>query len=191
MSSIFRPSENFKLKLKRYNFIHYSFKEKLFVPFLKIIEKILLKVMINHRKDIPNKPWNRNFYILWDAFEQSEKECWFKFKKISEMPEKLKQDHINDWDNKAEQHFYRFPKFLMRLWFTICLEDSYYRELTNFFLFRLQGLMNKAYKPEIKHVWPVYNCMFDSHPHYFQFWDHLNFERDFSYFEVNYLDEKT
>jgi len=168
--SIFRPTKSFEAKERRFNFIHYAFKSKIFFPMLRLLERFLGKVMIRKRQDIPNDPQNINFYILWDTFEKAEKEWWYKFKQIDHMEPTRKQKHINDWDNREDQHFYKYPKLLLRLLLTICLEDTAYRELLNFFLFRLQGNMNKHYNPEIKHEFPMYTSQYDQHIPYFIEW---------------------
>lgn len=165
--SIFRPTETFEKKRKRFQFIHYSFKANLFIPFLKLAEFLLKKYLVWKRKDIPLEIYNKNFHLLWDSFEAAEKEWWFTFKGIDKMPYELKQNHINDWDEKECTHFYRFPKFMLRLWLTICLEDTAYRELTNFFLFKLQGNMNKGWNPEKQHQFPLYVSGYDTYIPYF------------------------
>jgi len=184
--SIFRPSENFKHKKKRYDFIHFVFKDKFVVPIVKFIEKRLRKVMINKREDIPVEIYNKNFHILYDTVHQSTEEWWKTFKGVDSLedhivdpnitPERRKEyfmmlnSRLNHLDNKKNHHWHLIPEFFVRLLLTIALEDTAYRELLNIFMMKLQGNMNKAWDPEIQHKFPLYTSKYDQHIPYFIEW---------------------
>lgn len=165
--SIFRPYKSQAEKSERYRFIHYVFKYKFFLPFCKFAEWLLRKYMVRERKDIPDQPYNENMQILWDSFEEAVEEWWFKFKDIEHMEKDLKYQHIENWVNRKNIQWYWLPKFVMRLYLTIMLEDTAYREQFNFLMFRLQGNMNKHHNPEIQHKWPMYTGMYDMNMPYF------------------------
>ena len=62
------------------------------------------------------------------------------------------------------------PKFFLDLLTTIVLEDTAYRELLNCMLLRLQGEMNKAWNPKVKHNFPMYISMYESFMPFFMEW---------------------
>ncbi len=171
--SIFRPTKDYAEKLKRYNFIHLFFKAKIFMPFMYITEKLLKRYMIKERADIPDEPYNRNFFIMWDAFEEYTKEWWWKFKNIDHMEANLKKQHEENYYSRANprylngQSWYKVLHFFWRLWLTICLEDTAYREINNFLLHGIHEKMNKEYKPEIKHEHIMYTGAYDMNLGYF------------------------
>ena len=172
--SIFRKAKGSETKATRFKFIHYTFKKNLFVPFLKICEKILDRYMVKKRWDIPNEIYNKNFFILWDTIEEGIKEWWFTFKRFEELDYEHKQIILSDWDDRENRNFYRFYKFLLKLHLTIALEDTAYRELTNVLMFKLQGMMNKEWNPEIEHKFPLYIARYDQYTHYFKLMEGLN-----------------
>ena len=168
--SIFRPTKNDEEKNKRFQFIHYAFKSKLFVPLMKKYEKKLGKHMVTKRSDIPDEPYNVNFFLIWDTFEETMKNYWWTFKNIEMMDEKNKKQHYKMWEERKGEHWYWIPKFMMRLWMTIALEDTAYREQMNFLLFTMQGNMNKRWNPEIQHQFPMYTGAYDMNIGYFLEW---------------------
>ena len=180
--SIFRPVESENLnkadteyqRRKRFRLIHYSFKCNTFIPLLKWIQKFIGKHMVNKRSDIPDEPFNRNFFLLHDAYEESVREWWFKFKGIDDHcgKDEDREEHIKAWNERKERdlNWYKLTKMNVDLWLTICLEDTAYRELMNVFMFKLYEKMQKEYptgKP-IEH--PMYIVTYDNYIPYFIEW---------------------
>ena len=185
--------EAFVKKKKRFHFVHYFFKPKMLIPFIKVGEKVLGSYLIKKRQDIPNlaeNPHNKNFVILWDSFQENYKDWWFTFKGVhilqarkDELKSKglaLEPDHerklqclLNEWDHNEqsrEANWFRFPQFFLRFALSHALEDTAYRELLNMFLFRLQANMNKEYNPEVQHRFPLYISSQDGHLDYHVDW---------------------
>ena len=172
--SIFRPYKNQEEKVKRFDFIHFAFKDVFLIPVLHSAEKLLGKFMITKREDIPDEPYNRNFFIIWDNYEEATRNWWWTFKNIDNMEPELRKQHIKMWEDrhtrKGGQHFYYISKFLLRLGLTICLEDTAYRELLNFNMYHLRANMNKEYDPQIKHEHIMYTGAYDMNLPYFMQW---------------------
>ena len=193
--SIFRPTKDFNEKKSRFNLIHFSFKNKFLSPLVWFAEKILGRYLIKSREDIPDEPYNKNFLILWDTFEQAVKDWWWEFKIIGHREEILPTDspitvkareksnklraesdiaNIHQWEIRNKMAWYMFPKFFLRLYLTIALEDTAYREEGNYLMFKLQGNMNKAWNPEIRHKFPLYMSGYDHYAPYFIEWLRLS-----------------
>ena len=166
--SIFRPFKDKKEKDKRFHFIHYVFKAKLFCPFMVFFENRLKKYIVTKRSDIPDVPHNKNFFILWDTFEETMKRWLWEFKCQSNPAQKKWND--DTWADRDKQRWYQIPKFCMRLLITIALEDTAYREEVNMLMLQLQANMNKEYDPGKQVKFPLYTNKYDMHIPYFIEW---------------------
>lgn len=180
--SIFRPTdkedftnEGVEKSGKRFHFIHYVFKAKLLVPFMLFVERKLSNWIVKSRDDIPDEPWNKNMFILWDSFEEAQREWWWKFKGLTDNLTKgdAREGDMRAWYNKETQSWYRIPKTALRTYLTILLEDTAYREQFNVMMFTLYEKMKKEYDgKEIKH--PMYTVLYDNYLPYFIEWMKMN-----------------
>jgi len=164
-------------KHKRHTFIHYTFKEKLFVPIVFFIEKYLNKHIIKERTDIPNEVYNKNFFVMWDTFDEAMKEWYFKYNKAKDAATPEGREKLEKLWKKREtehRHWYGIPKFFLRLMFTVMLEDTAYREQFNMLMFKIQGNMNKVWNPEVEHTFPLYINKYDQSIPYFTKWMELH-----------------
>jgi hypothetical protein len=192
--SIFRPFKDEREKGDRHWLIHQSFKKRLFYPIMKIMDIWLNKHMVKTIEDIPDQPYNVNFKILWKSFELGIEDWYNNFYRMRNKP---KGDIINkkemeeNWKKKEELHWYRIPKFFMKLLLTIALEDTAYREQVNCLLFRIQGEMNKKWNPRKKHRFPMYTNRFDMEAAYFLEWLKLQGFRGQVLVNINNDDAKT
>lgn len=126
--------------------------------------------MVNKKEDIPNEPYNANFHVLWDAYEDAVKEWWFLFKRIEDVNRERDLLLIHQWVEREKHFWYRIPKFFLKLMMTICLEDTAYREQFNFVMFKLQGKMNAQWNPKIRHEFPLYMNKYEAYAPYFIEW---------------------
>lgn len=168
--TIFRPVKSKKAKSKRWHFIHYSLKAKVVVPIILFLQRYMSKYIIKNKRDIPNKPWNKNFRIMWDSFEEAFKDHFFKYSKNKKNAFGFKQFEKVKRGLLGGAHSYGIPKFSLKLLLTIILEDTAYREMLNMFLFRLQKNMNKEYDPKGKHKFPIYSTNYEGNIHFFLLW---------------------
>jgi len=178
-NSIFRPSKDKEERASRFNFIHYTMKARLLVPLMKIADRFGKKFIIQDKKDIPDYVNNKNFAILYDTLDETYKDWWFKWKGINRLEARknknkhqkaVLKDMKREWRIRKKAHWYSIPNLLIRFIITVCLEDTAYREMANMYMFRLQGNMNKAYKPEIVHKFPLYVDSYDNSIPYFIEW---------------------
>lgn len=161
-----------KRKQKRFYIIHTLFKVKMFLPFLRFIEKRLGSHMVKKREDIPDEPYNRNFFILYDSFEEAARKWWWKFKGLEDgfTSGPQREADMKQWYTKEIAHWYRFPKLNLDLWLTMCLEDTAYREFMNVWLYTLYQNMLKAYHPDKPIIHPMYIVQYDNYVPYFTEW---------------------
>ena len=176
-NTIFRPTGTDVERDKRFMFIHYFIKSRIVVPFIKLADRFASKYIIKGREDIPKEVHNKNFFIIWDTFDEMLKEWWFTWKgldRATTLPgkanKKLAKVLKRQWKEKERMHWYRVPKWILKLVITIALEDTAYREMINMYMFRLQGNMNKAYNPKIEHKFPLYVHKYDNSIPYFIEW---------------------
>lgn len=170
--TIFRPTE-MQDRYKRHQVIHYVWKTKIFLPLIWFLERRIKKFMITKVDDIPNEIYNRNFQILYHSFERGVEDWHYNFYggiKNGVKDEKRYKELEENFKNKETCHWYKVPKFFLNLICTIVLEDTAYRELLNCVMMRMQGEMNRAWNPEIKHRFPLYISMHDQFINYFIEW---------------------
>ena len=98
--SIFRPVDNETNMLhedtknkrnKRFHLIHIGFKSKVFVPIIYWFKRKLGSHMVVKRSDIPDEPYNKNFQILYDTWEEAYKE-WLIFFKCGGFISKIEEE---------------------------------------------------------------------------------------------------
>jgi len=161
---------------KRYRLIPFIWKKRLLTPVIYLLKRKIKKFMIKEAEDIPKEVYNQNIKVLFNSFEEGAWDWLFNFKRGFWNGKKNKQRYAQcekEWELRHDMHWYKIPKFFIRLISTIYLEDTAYRELLNTILFRVQANMNRLYNPEIKHKIPLYVNMQDGYMPFFVEWKRL------------------
>lgn len=177
--SIFRPVENEDMtksetqnkRMKRWKFIHVAFKAKLFVPFVWYMERKLKKYMIQNREDIPDEPYNENILALWDTVDQGIPKWWNKFRGLDDgLGDKEWQESSKHQLAVGKLNCVRIPTFFMRLYLTIVLEDTAYREQFNYLAYEFYSRMLQLHHPDKPIIHPMYVVQYDYFFPYFIEW---------------------
>jgi hypothetical protein len=183
--TIFRPVEGEKKgetyfvktaqkREKRWHFIHVLFKVKFFIPLVRYVDKKFGWAFVKERSDIPDEPYNQDILLLWDAFEEGIVE-WNR--KFSGMTDKLVPDDAIARGEEAikakKVNWYLIPKFFMKMYVTILLEDTAYREQFHVLLYKTYEKMLQAHHPDKPIIHPMYTVIYDNYLPYFIEWTKL------------------
>jgi hypothetical protein len=162
--------DNGNKRVKRFEFYHYFFKPKFFLPLLYWARKKLGKCMPQKREDIPDELYNANVLIIFDAWTKTWEDWNYYFRggTLRTKEEVMKQ--AEEGNKNLNNHCYYVPDFFVKYLAMVYLEDTAYREMINCFLFNLQEGMNKRWNPEIKHQFPMYTVLYDQFLPYFCEW---------------------
>lgn len=159
---------------ERHHFIHYIFKLKYFLPFLKWARRLMKKVLIKDMEDIPKRPENTTIRILADLFSEKEmKKFYYTFKGYDQADDKPNGGKFgidNCWKLRETQNWYWVPRFCVRFMLTWIMQDTHYRAFFEYQARRFQQVMNEVYNPEIEQVVPFYIWKFDGFLLYFLQW---------------------
>jgi len=158
--------------LKREHILHHWLKYKLIVPGVWFVRKLIGKQI-----DVPtpDKPYNKNFKIVDEAFEKAAYDWVEKYtnaKTCSTMTPEQKNEYILKNINNPMGSI----DVVRNLWKTgkyVCLNDSVYREFFNMWVYEIGIGMAKEYKDkEVLH--PLYNSCSIYHPNYIQIWTQID-----------------
>ena len=158
-------------RTKRWYLVHFTFKTKIFLPIVRWIERASAKFFVKNKGEIPNEPFNENLLLLWDTFEEAQDEWWHKFKGLKDnlTEGEDRQRDLDAWVNREKENWYRIPKLFLKLYSTIYLEDTAYREQGNVFLYTLYKNLAKKYGNK-RIVHPMYVVGYDYFMPYFIEW---------------------
>ena len=124
--------------VRKFHLVHFVFKYKLIVPLIKILKLFSKKAIVS----TPDKPWNKNFQILDEAFELALDDWTVHYKyRNQRVSKKVLKEARTDGSSKLLRDIYKLFK-IIPLW------DSAYREFLNCMMFRITILMNEKYNEE-------------------------------------------
>lgn len=124
--------------------LHFHFKNKLLVPGVWIVKKVLGKHLI---RKIPNKPWNKNFQILDKSIDEALVDWNVLYRRNGGADNKRLS--IATWKKRAKTDYAcLLIKDMEAIVNSHNLRDSAYRELFNMLMFRIQKNMNEYYNKE-------------------------------------------
>lgn len=129
---------------KKFWWVQYVFKYKLFVPMLLFCDRILGKYI----DDEPEPEWYNKNLIIWN-------QSW---KKAMNLMSKFYNPNFAN----PKKHTYIEYNTVRRLWNTLSLNDTATREFMNLFMHELTMAMGKAYEGHKE----VYHVLYTGHSSY-------------------------
>lgn len=159
---------------ERHHYLHYIFKLKWLLPWLRRGRKLMEKFMIKDVTDVPLKPENTTIRLLADLFSEEEmKKFYYTFKGYDKLNKADKAGTDKCWEIRETQNWYWVPRFAIRFMATWILQDTHYRAFYEYMARRFQHRMNDMYNPELKQIVPFYIWKYDGFLLYFLQWKAL------------------
>lgn len=136
--TIYGSGVKIKDHYKRFNFFHFIFKYKFFIPLLLLIEWILSR---KAKIKIEDKEYNKVIKIFDKAFDDSVR-VWTATYRRLRKPQKPHMTEEQYRKNLSNRCLFTLKKMLV----TTYLLDTSYREFLNIFIFKLSKTMQEEFK---------------------------------------------
>jgi hypothetical protein len=132
--------------VRKFHAIHYVFKYKYLVPFIRLGKKLIGKGLV---KSIPEGHHNRNIKVFDDAFESAIEKWHIYYLRnnglIDERPDRAEMlRRAKDPKNLSGQSLRDIKEIVN----TMYLYDTAYREFMNILMHEIAAKMHEEYKPE-------------------------------------------
>ena len=134
----------------RFRRVHMWFKYLILEPGLIIIKKVLGTHLV---KEVPKKTYNKNFLIFDEAFEKTLREWVWFYQRNANNPDDVKEftkDMIDKQMKKGK--IIGMIRTMKEMIYTVCMNDTAFREMFNMFCYNLTIGMNKSHGSKAQHV---------------------------------------
>ena len=136
---------------KRYQWLHYVIKYRVFVPLLLILHTMIGKYLV---KDIPETAYNEDIILFDKAAEESLK-IWFKRHILNTIKNyDLSEDELEKEFKK--ERAVKLVRKLKDMYYTLILNDTSYRDLHHIFMFILSKFVSEKYGGKGPKTYPLY-----------------------------------
>lgn len=163
MWNIYSPGATVGEHCKRWNWVHYFFKYKLFVPFLLVIERTVARKL---QTTVPKDVHNKNLIIFNDSFERSIDEWGWLFLRNIGRNQAVKQDE-KMWKNYKRNGGGRLLRVMKDSVLTVAQQDTAYREFLNIWMHNMAQDMIREYGGKhVAHLFYTREDIYDVHYYY-------------------------
>ena len=130
---------------KQFNWVHYVFKYKVFVPMILFCKKMAGKYLV---KEVPDKPQYRYQKIFEKVFDDSVIDWFNMYVNVYNETKSNDRENVIKAYKEGKGCSLYVPKTIKQLVNTVCLNDDSYAEFIPFFLwnvyFQMQDMVNKG-----------------------------------------------
>jgi len=170
------PDQENNDRARRFLWIHVFIKNKLFKNGIKIMKRLTGEYIVKNMEDIPRKPYNNHQRMIYHCYQKAVEDSFagipFKADELRAEVNHVKfnsRNHYVKWmkDNKYWSYDNRMTA--VGLLMMEVLEDTFDREVFNYFLLRIWHEMNTFYdgKVPVPGEFPTYTSRFANNDPYF------------------------